>query len=297
MNELQIARLLTELGTEVAIASEHAAQAARLSAQAIQTLQAVNLRIQGVVNRLLIEEADVVSSVAATAVPEAVSSSPIVAEHSSAPEPASTEDPTQEEPPAAPQQDHSPLVRPEIYDDVLNRFAASGYSTSILAEEFGVRVGIISKCLLTARQTSDARVATGDLKRTDSVERDAGKPFPVGAGCGALPTIEPKPDDVGNPLATVAYTDGTASRSDNGDHVRMKGPGLRVVALLKDQRFYPLAEVIKASRHVSEAVFRSAMIDIQRSLAQIGLHIVEIPDMGLQLRKLECKQDRTRSAS
>ena len=206
----------------------------------------------------------------------------------------------------APVQPGASLEAPvaEVYNSVLDRFAATGHGHNELATVFAVRVSVISQCLAFARATQDRRVAMGDLKRSELV--DGKEPDPKAAAPAPKPsrvkkaaetkgtspalepiaTIAPEPDAIGNPLVTVSFTDGVAVRGDTSQDVRMGGPLLRIVSYLKDQRWYELEDVMRAARYGSEAVFRANLIDLQRAIGQIGLHIVEDAGKGFQLRRM-----------
>lgn len=213
------------------------------------------------------------------------------------------------EPGAAP--DRSPE------DRVLELWESGELTANEITERTFIGSSIVLKILRKARSVGDPRVVRGDLRKAEIAdakekalqaieattphleslpaplldtapqtseppEEDRGTVYEIQST--KLKTVRPETTAIGVALAFVSVRDGVVE--NGGQEVRVSGAPLRVIAKLNDQRLYTADELTEAGRYVSANVFRRNLNDVQRVLAQVGLHIVEYVSGGFQLRRV-----------
>lgn len=219
------------------------------------------------------------------------------------------EEPITPEPEPAP-----PKTRKEI---VLDRFAETGDDNQDLAKFSSSAIGSVEIYLSHARKSGDPRAAQGDLKRIRRREeptrqalaaaarsqeslraRQTAQPSPPPSPAGAPPansaaykaatqpkTVQPHEDDIGKPLCRVDTSAQIVDGPD--DEVPLRGPWLRVVGFMADQRRATVEELMPMSGASDRRAFDDAMKRANLALAKTGLTIHDCDGVGLfQLRKL-----------
>lgn len=208
----------------------------------------------------------------------------------------------------------APDIKP--MDRVLDLYATGEVSSYEISEQLGCDAqGLIR----AARSLGDPRAARGDLRRSDRLTglatpavappaplspvpaptltpdpapapAPAVKAAPVAkpqppkpAPLKRIQTVTPDEDAIGRSIAEVSI--GQQSVIGPEGSTKLTGAMLRVVARLHDQRVYSVENIWKETgRYVTERIFRVNLIEIQKALEPIGLHIYEVPDVGFQLR-------------
>lgn len=205
-------------------------------------------------------------------------------------------------------------------DRVLALWETGELTANEITEQTFIGSSVVLRILRKARSVGDPRVVRGDLRKAEAAEaqeklaqaRDAERAAaaappedpPAAATKPALAPPGPHPDAgsvyeihptkydtirpdeyaIGITLASVDLRAGTVEYG--GKELKISGAPVRVILKLNDQRVHTEADLVAAGRYVSANVFRRNLNDIQRSLLQIDLHIVEFVSGGFQLRSI-----------